>query len=469
MISAAAYLRVSTRGQSEDDRFGFEVQAHAIQTYAQRNGLSITHTYRDIITGTTATREGLRALITAADQYQAVVISGVDRLGRRVQTSYGILGEMMDAGFAVHAADMGPIDQNDDASATTFAIHTVLADADHRRIVRRLRAGMLAKVRSGQPVVPPTAFGWRDGAHDEAEAQWVRQIYTWARVEGWTAHRITLELNRLGVATRTGARWSESTVKYILKNPLYGGTYAFGQARKGRGDGRDRVTCEVPAIVSPLEWAATQRAIEGRQKGGRPGTRPDADEFPLAKRLTCGVCGGTLSATTNGITAVRKTPYRFYECYRKYRRDGYRGEICTHRRVYSTKTLHPFIRDQLGALAVDDVALIAALHVEPPKPIDNSAAVAALDRRLKNLKLLALDGGLSPAEYRETRGELEAQKVALTAPPPSLPLHPPNLQAARERIAAALESDDLAEVVRALGLRATLHADGRVDLRLSAL
>jgi hypothetical protein len=111
---------------------------------------------------------------------------------------------------------------------------------------------------------------------------------------------------------------------------------------------------------------------------------------------------------------------------------------------------------------------MAALDVPTPQPLDVTPAIAAIDKRLKNLKLLALDGGLTPTEYKETRQELEAQRDALTAPA-NVPLQPNNLTQARDRLAQVLEGDDLAEMARTLDLHVTLHPNGRADLKLAAL
>ena len=468
--TAALYLRVSTAAQAGDERFGLAVQTRAAQQYAQLHGLQIVRTFQDVITGTRATRQELDTLLNVAHQYDAVLVSAVDRLARRTAIAYAVLEELLETGAEVHSADMGLIDPKDEMSSMNFGVRSVFAQSEHMRIAKRLRGGMLAKVReAGRPVIPPSGYGWHKGEIQEEEAQWIRQIYTWAR-EGQSAHAITTELNRLG-APRRGARWSESSVKYILANPLHKGQYVFGRARKGRGDGRDLVTCTVPAIIPPADWDATQRVIQGRRRGGRPGTRTDAHEFPLAKRLHCGQCGGTLSAVTNEPGPSRptqRTTQRFYHCYRIYRRDGSRGELCTHRRYYNARTIHPFILDQLRALLTDDAALMAALDVPTPQPLDVTPAIAAIDKRLKNLKLLALDGGLSPTEYKETRQELEAQRDALTAPP-NVPLQPNNLTQARDRLAQVLEGDDLADMARTLDLHVTLHPDGRTDLKLAAL
>jgi hypothetical protein len=126
------------------------------------------------------------------------------------------------------------------------------------------------------------------------------------------------------------------------------------------------------------------------------------------------------------------------------------------------------VLEQLHALLLNDQALLAALPTEPPKTLDVRPAVAAIEKRLKNLKMLALDGVILPDEYRETRAELEGQRQALEAPQ-AIAFVPPNLVAARQRLSEVLASGDLAEIARRLDLRGVVHPDGRIDLVLSAL
>ncbi|AFD25801.1 recombinase family protein [Deinococcus gobiensis] len=466
----ALYLRVSTPGQVGEDKFGLEVQTRAAEHYAAAHSLPITQVYQDVITGTRATRKALDQLLDEASRYEVVLVSSVDRLARRTAIAYAVLEELLETGVEVHSADMGIIDPKDEMSSMNFGVRSVFAQAEHMRIAKRLRGGMLAKVRSGKPVVPLNGYGWKDGQIFEEEAQWVRQMYGWAR-EGWTAHAILTEMNRLGVPRRTASPWSDSTVKYILRNPVYKGLYSYGGARPSRGDGRDLVTCEVEAIVPPAEWEATQRSISSRKKGGRPFKSKSADEFPLKSRLRCGLCGSTMTAVKNVPQAkglVPRQAHLAYYCYRVYKRAGMSLELCTHRRHYGAKKIHPFVLEQLHALLLDDQALLAALPSEPPKALDVRPAVAAIEKRLKNLKMLALDGVIPPDEYKETRAELEGQRQALEAPQ-TIAFVPPNLVAARQKLGEVLASGNLTEIARRLDLRVVVHPDGRLDLLLSAL
>ena len=464
----ALYLRVSTPGQVGEDKFGLEVQTRAAEHYAAAHGLPITQVYQDVITGTRATRKALDQLLDEASRYEAVLVSSVDRLARRTAIAYAVLEELLETGVEVHSADMGVIDPKDEMSSMNFGVRSVFAQAEHMRIAKRLHGGMMAKVRSGKPLVPPNGYGWKAGEVFEEEAQWVRQMYRWAR-EGWTTAQILNELNRLGVPRRTGAKWSDSTVKYILRNPIYKGLYAFGRPRSGRGDGKNLVTCEVEAIVPPAEWEAARRALEDRRKGGRPFRSLNRDVFPLKGRVRCGLCGARMSAVTNEIHPSRpyqRTPHHYYRCYRMYARPSM-GEPCPHRRNYGTKKLHAFVFERLRELLSDDSGLAGALPTQAPPTLDTGPAIATIDKRLKNLKMLALDGVIPPDEYKETRAELESQKEALRTPAP-LVFVPPNLEVARTALAEALLSDNLDQVSRALDLQVRLFPEGRVELSLNA-
>ncbi|SEI68720.1 Site-specific DNA recombinase [Deinococcus reticulitermitis] len=467
----ALYLRVSTAAQVGDERFGLAVQTRIAQQYAMAHNLRITETFQDVITGTRATRQALDELLDRAGEYEVALVSAVDRLARRTAVSYAVLDELLETGIEVHSADMGRVDPDDEMSSLNFGVRSVFAQAEHQRLAKRLRGGMIAKVLSGKPVVPLTCYGWTRGEVCEEEKQWLIQVHRWAQ-EGWAAATIKQELNRLGVPGKNGGKWSDSTVKYLLRNPIYKGLYSFGKARPSRGDGRDLVTCEVPALLDPEFWNATQRALDSRMKGGRPRTARTPEEFPMIGRLRCGVCGSTMSAVRNDPHPARPkqiSPYRYYHCYRLYKRSGLEGDLCTHRRNYGAKKLYPFILEQLRALLTDEQALTATLNVEPVKPLNTAAAVAAIDKRLGNLKMLALDGVIPPQEYKETRAELEAQRRALTTIPLAPVRTPQSVAQARAALAQALESDNLTEIARRLDLRVTLHPDGRVDLKLNAL
>lgn len=162
----------------------------------------------------------------------------------------------------------------------------------------------------------------------------------------------------------------------------------------------------------------------------------------------------------------RKTPYRYYFCYRTYKRAGI-NTVCHNRRVYGTKKLHPFVRQALEALRFDDKGLMSAVRQAPPVPVDRSKELAVLEKRQGRAREAYMGSVWTLAEYAVERDALDAQKAALLnqqdAPQPTAGL---GLAEARVLLNQALKHEDLTDVVRALGLRLTLYDDGRLDLHL---
>jgi len=199
--------------------------------------------------------------------------------------------------------------------------------------------------------------------------------------------------------------------------------------------------------------------------------RIDLHEFPLAKRMTCGVCGSTMSAHTEWPRegGPRKTPYRYYYCYRINLRDGSWAERCTHRRYYHAGQLHTLLKETLTHLALNPDALMRAAQVPPPAPVDHSPALAGIDRRLERAKEAYIGGIWTLAEYGEEKARLEAQRAALEAQAQAPEATAPDLARLGLQVAEALKAEDLTETVRLLGVRAVMHADEQLVVTIDPL
>lgn len=443
MKRAAFYLRVSHERQLE--KFGPAVQHQNARQYAQRHGLEIVKTYEDAITGKSARREALDALLTDAALYDAVIVSSVDRLARRVPVAYGVVAELSETGLELHSTDMGVIDLDDEASNVQFGIRSLFADVDHRKIARRMHDARIRKVASGTPERPLNGYGWRKGEVDERERHWLTWMYERAAHIGW--HAISEELNAQGVRTRAGKLWTPRQVGNLLTNPLYMGRYEFGRSR-----GVVRAVCEVPALVSPEVWARAQ-GRRGRTKTSRQ------DVFPLTGRIVCGDCGSAVSGTT-----MKDGRYAYYVCHSVFIGKSLRRTCASAKRV-PAHALHDALRGHLGDLLTDDELHAQALRVPAPPPVNTGAMQADVTRRLARLDAAYDAGAYPPDEYATRRRALLAERDTL-ARPTALPPPPADLAAARARLAHALTLPDLHAAAEALGLRLTLHPGPRLDVSL---
>ena len=101
-----------------------------------------------------------------------------------------------------------------------FELWSLFSAQYSRTLSSSITAALAVKVRRGEHIgkVP---FGYnRENQklviHDE-EAEIVQKIYSWY-TDGWGYKKITNELNRLGVKSKTKKNWQMTSVQRILRN-----------------------------------------------------------------------------------------------------------------------------------------------------------------------------------------------------------------------------------------------------------
>src|SRR5690606_32303628 len=131
---------------------------------------------------------------------------------------------------------------------------------------RRERAieGMRRRALRGE-VLGRSPYGYRITGRrlepDEAEAPVVRRIFRLYLEDGEGVRRIAGRLNADGLRTRRGGPWSMVTVRDLLRNPVYTGTYR-------------RLGVTIPKAHDPLvtrdDFEAVQRKMASRRTSGGP-------------------------------------------------------------------------------------------------------------------------------------------------------------------------------------------------------
>jgi hypothetical protein len=128
-----------------------------------------------------------------------------------------------------------------------------IARFEVRRKGERQTRAQQQRAEKGKPAkgIRPTGYTL-DGKIIKDEAALVRRIFD-RFIAGDTLKGIAGDLQREGVPTRRGGRWSSSTVSTILRNARYAGRSVY--------KGEDVGTATWPAIVSEAEFAAVQARL----------------------------------------------------------------------------------------------------------------------------------------------------------------------------------------------------------------
>lgn len=146
--------------------------------YCRRQGWAVVGEWSDVMSGTKAARPGMDALLLecAASRVEAIVVVKLDRLGRSVFNTIGLIRRLDAMGIAIICTSQG-LDTRKSNPASRLIVHVLAAVAEMERamIVERTKAGMAAAkgrgARIGRPSLKLVPEVRRQGIVDQWRAK----------------------------------------------------------------------------------------------------------------------------------------------------------------------------------------------------------------------------------------------------------------------------------------------------------
>lgn len=331
MQQAAIYARYSTeeqRATSLDD------QIRRCREKALSEGYEVAdeHVFVDAaITGSekgVKKREGYQALLRAceAGQVEAIIVTEVSRLARSQQETITLRSLVERTRVRLLTIADG-IDSARQGWGLAFAFNGVIAEHFLEETRGRVIAGMKGQLGRGYQIGAPP-FGYRGvkdfgsrgehiGTHwriEEGEAEIIRWMFT-MRLQGRSYCCIAEDLNGRRIPTprpprkkRVRAYWRPATVRQLITNPIFGGTFIWNGSQftraKAKRERKKLDLVEFPrpelALVSSDVWSrCNPKGAERPIRGGR--------RHPLSGLTRCGDCGSGLSIGSS--SQVSRTLY----------------------------------------------------------------------------------------------------------------------------------------------------------------
>ena len=230
MERAFAYVRVSTMEQAREGS-SLDAQENRIHAYCKMNRLKLVVVIREegVSAGKPlAARPGGQDLLRAVASQQArhVVALKLDRLFRDAADALNQTRAWDRTGIpSLHLVDMGGQTLNTaTAMGRVFLTMTAaFAELERNLVSERTQAALLYK-KSKRLVYGAIPYGYSrygDALHGvDLEFGKIRQIQDW-HTRGWPLRKIAYALNAARTRTKNGRRRHASTIRYILRNPLY--------------------------------------------------------------------------------------------------------------------------------------------------------------------------------------------------------------------------------------------------------
>jgi hypothetical protein len=269
----------------------------------------------------------------------------------------------------------------------------------------KVKAAMRKKAVKGEALGRPP-FGYRVGPKRRLvivaeEGSIVRYIFRLYLKDGLGIRRIARRLNEEEITTRRGGLWSMVTVRDILRNRAYVGTYS-------------RFGVRVPASHAPLISQDDFQRVQERLDQRRPsGADRHVSPFLLSGLTYCGYCGNKMIGVTRkqkwqrGDGTVKSAQYRYYQCESRTNRS-----LCD----YHTKRAEE-LEEEVRQALVDQTFPMGrngATQVDPATLANRLRdKVRRLDRRLEQYLDTAAGGDLSQDKLQSAATALATQQLEI--------------------------------------------------------
>jgi DNA invertase Pin-like site-specific DNA recombinase len=409
LMRAVGYFR-----EAQGPRISLAQQNRRFLDYCEEQGLEVAATFaEEARNSNVAFRQLLDHLKRPEKGFLSVVVPSASTLAD---------DHVVAAARCLQVERLGAHVQFMERPANVDAFDVILEDFAGRDngMREKVKSALRRKAVRGEVLGRPP-YGYKVGPRNrlevvDDEAVVVRYIFRMYLEENLGIRLIARRLNEEGLRTRRNAPWSMVSIRDILRNRAYLGTY-------------QRLGVRVPgthtALISPEQYRQVQQRLSDRRTNYSP---RKVSGFLLSGLLTCGYCGNRLIGVSRKQSWKRQrdgseqvASYRYYQCESRTNQG-----ICSYH-TRRADDLEEEVRKRLAELepaklatAGDDDAVIAQWQGEAKRlrerltQIDRrmaryleQAAAAGVDRdklRTQGLQLaeerLKAEEELSDAEWR---------------------------------------------------------------------
>lgn len=383
MPNAVIYCRISK--DTEEKALGVARQEKLCRTLAEQHGLEVTEVLvdNDLSAYSRKRRPGFEQLVEMllAGGVDAIVTYHADRLYRRASDLERLVDIVETSRTQVHTVAAGNVDLTTASGRMVARMLGAAAQHESERIGERTRAKNDELAAAGKRPGGRPPYGYTKGyvvAPDEAEAV---KFMADRILVGATLAQVARELDALGVPTRQGGRWRDSTVRMVLIKPAVAGLRIHRREVAGPGDWEP--------VLDRATWQQVRdRLVDPRRR-----------------------CSAPTDFLLSGL--VRNTSGDVMVGWGRYRSGGYVRQYATKNRPGEPPP-RPFIT--IDASVLEDRVVEAVLQAcdhstltSPSAPGAEASIVEKLEAELVELAGLRGSGDISFPEWRAARAGIQVR------------------------------------------------------------
>ena len=305
LTRVAAYARVSSGKDAMLHSLSAQVSYYSnlIQSH---KGWAYVGVYADeALTGTKDNRDNFQRLLTdcRAGKIDLVITKSISRFARNTVTLLETVRELKSLGVNVYFEEQNIYTLSADGELM-MTILASYAQEESRSASENQKWRIKANFQAGLPW-NGTVLGYRieDGVYvpKDDEADLVRLIFYYYRVERMGLTKIAKQLNADGYRTRKGNPWTHSTLEKLIRNYAYTGNlllqttfiedHISKKSRINQGQLPMYHATETHEAIIPMD-EFTEVAEIRKERAEKYSHVPEVRQtFPFTKKLHCMCCG----------------------------------------------------------------------------------------------------------------------------------------------------------------------------------
>lgn len=397
------YARYSSHAQREES---IEGQLRECYEFAEKNNMTVVNEYCDrALSGKTDNRPMFQKLIKDSERknFDAVIMYTLDRFARNRYDSAIYKAKLKKNGVKIFYAKQPMPD-----TPEGIILESVLegyAEYYSENLSRNIKRGMkenaLQCLANGGAGMPLGYVVGEDKRYkiDPAKAKIVQEIFQ-MYADGKSATQIINECNRRGYKTSRGNIFNKNSIRSMLKNDRYIGTYRFADVVIENG---------IPPIIEKDLFDKVQAMIK-HNYSSRAKTKAKED-YLLTAKLLCGECGSPMVGES-GTSKTGKT-YHYYKC--NCRKKSHKCNKAIEKKDWIEKLV---VRFTVQNVLTDDTIERIATNVLELIKRDTTAScyIESLKKELKSIEkkidnvLAAIEQGVVTPSTKERLEKLEQEK-----------------------------------------------------------
>ncbi len=296
MERVCIYLRKSRADLEAEERGEGETLAKhkkALLKIAKKQNLNIVKIREEIVSGESLmNRPQMLELLKEVEenQYDAVLVMDMDRLGRGNMKEQGLILETFQESKTKIITPRKTYDLSDEFDEEYSEFEAFMARKELKIINRRLQGGRVRSVEEGNYLGTRPPYGYLIKKLDNGrtlephpkQAPIVEMIFNFYTKQIGAA-MIANKLNQLGYKTYTGKEWDSSSVLTIIKNSVYTGMIKWKDIEvKGKHE----------PIIDKETFDKAQQVLKSRYHV--PYQLVNGVTNPLAGLIKCDHCGASM-------------------------------------------------------------------------------------------------------------------------------------------------------------------------------